>query len=124
MAVSDPLGITAQPLPALARKGDRHDVEAIAGTVQELGVDGVVVGLPLTLDGREGIQAHKALRFADLLRARLGVPVVPWDERMTTVQAERHLIESGVRREKRREIRDSVAAVFLLQSALDFRNRK
>ena len=62
--------------------------------------------------------------FAEKVRKHLEIPVETWDERMTTVQAERHLIASGVRREKRKEIRDSLAAVFLLQSALDLRNRK
>ncbi len=124
MAVSDPLGITAQPLPPIRREGDEKDIEAIAGTVRAYGVAAVVLGLPLHLDGREGDQARKAIRFGEKIRDRLGLPVETWDERMTTAQAERHLIESGVGREKRKEIRDSLAAVFILQSVLDFRGRK
>ena len=124
MAVSDPLGITAQPLPPIRREGDEKDIEAIAGAVREYDVAGVVLGLPLHLDGREGAQAQKAIRFGEKIRERLGLPVETWDERMTTAQAERHLIESGVSRGKRKEIRDSLAAVFILQSALDFRGRK
>ena len=123
-AVSDPLGITAQPLSAIPRRGDRRDIEAIGAIVRECGVDSVLVGLPLHLSGEEGTQAKKARLFAEKVREHLGIPVETWDERMTTAQAERHLIASGVRREKRKEIRDSLAAVFLLQSALDLRNRK
>ncbi len=124
MAVSDPLGITAQPLPAIRREGDEKDIEAIAAAARRYEVGGVVIGLPLHLDGGEGVQARKAIRFGEKIRERLGVPVETWDERMTTAQAERHLIESGVTREKRKEVRDSLAAVFILQSALDFRGRK
>lgn len=123
-AVSDPLGITAQPLAAIPRRGDRRDIEAIGATVREYSVGTVLIGLPLHLSGEEGTQAKSARLFAEKIRERLGIPVEPWDERMTTAQAERHLIASGVRRDKRKEIRDSLAAVFLLQSALDYRNRK
>lgn len=124
LAVSDPLGITAQPLPALGREGDRKDIEAIAAVVRDRGVSAVLIGLPLLPDGHEGTQAAKVRRFAGKLRERLGLPVETWDERMTTVQAERHLVASGLRREARREVRDSLAAIFILQCALDLRNRK
>ena len=124
VAVSDPLGITAQQLSAIRREGDRRDIEAIAAVAGEYGVDTVVIGLPLLPAGTEGNQAAKVLQFSQKVRDRLALPVVPWDERFTTAQAERHLIESGVRREKRREVRDSLAAALLLQSALDARNRK
>ena len=124
MAVSDPLGITAQPLPPIRRESDEKDIEAIAAAVRNYDVKGVVLGLPLHLDGGEGTQARKTIRFGDKIRERLGLPVDTWDERMTTAQAERHLVDSGVRREKRKEIRDSLAAVFILQSVLDFRGRK
>jgi putative Holliday junction resolvase len=123
-AVSDPLGITAQPLSAIRRQGDRRDLEAIGTIVREYSVGTVLIGLPLHMGGEEGTQAKRTRLFAEKIREHLGVPVETWDERMTTVQAERHLIASGVRREKRKEIRDSLSAVFLLQSALDYRNRK
>ena len=124
MAVSDPLGITAQPLPQIRREGDEKDIAAIAAAARDLDVRAVVIGLPLHLDGGEGDQARKAVRFGEKLRERLELPVEMWDERMTTAQAERHLVDSGVRRAKRKEIRDSLAAVFILQSALDARGRK
>lgn len=122
-ALSDPLGITAQPLPAIRRRGDNRDIEAIGELVREFSIDGVVLGLPLRLDGTEGEQAKRARAFGRKIADRLGVPVETWDERLTTVQAERHLIAAGLRREKRKEVRDSLSAVILLQSLLDCRNR-
>jgi putative Holliday junction resolvase len=123
-AVSDALGITAQSLAAIQRQGDNRDIETIGRLVREHSVGTVLIGLPLQLSGAEGIQAQKTRGFAEKIRERLGIPVEMWDERMTTVQAERHLIASGVRRVKRKEKRDSLSAVFLLQSFLDHRNRK
>ena len=123
-AVSDPLGITAQPLVAIQRQGETRDIEAIGALVREYSVRSVLIGLPLHLSGEEGTQAKQARQFGEKIAERLGVPVETWDERMTTAQAERHLIASGVRRKKRKEIRDSLSAVILLQSALDCRNRK
>ena len=124
VAVSDPLGITAQPLPALHREGNRKDIAGIGRRIAGLGVDSVVVGLPLLLNGDEGPQAARARAFGDMLSAELSLPVTMWDERLTTAQSERHLIGSGVRRERRKEIRDSLSAMILLQSFLDLRNRK
>jgi putative Holliday junction resolvase len=123
-AVSDPLGITAQPLVAIQRKGESRDIETIGELVREYSVRSVLIGLPLHLSGDEGTQAKQARKFGKRIAERLGIPVETWDERMTTAQAEHHLIESGVRRKKRKEIRDSLSAVILLQSALDYRNRK
>jgi putative Holliday junction resolvase len=123
-AVSDPLGITAQPLVAIQRQGESRDIEAVGDLVREYSVRTVLIGLPLHLSGEEGTQAKQARRFGERIAERLGIPVETWDERMTTAQAERHLIASGVRRKKRKEIRDSLSAVILLQSALDYRNRK
>ena len=124
VAISDPLGITAQPLPALHREGDRKDIAEIARLVAGQGVDSIVLGLPLLLNGDEGPQAARARAFGDMLSAELSLPVTMWDERLTTAQSERHLIDSGVRRERRKELRDSLSAMFLLQSFLDLRRRK
>lgn len=124
VAVSDPLGLTAQPLPALPREGDRKDIAAIGRIAAGMEVTDVVVGLPLLLNGDEGPQAARARAFGERLSAELSLPVTMWDERLTTVQSERHLVESGVRRERRKEIRDSLSAMFLLQSFLDLRGRK
>ena len=124
VAISDPLGLTAQPLPAIPRKGDRKDIAGIGRLAAEQGVTSVVVGLPLLLTGDEGPQAARARAFGEKLAAELSLPVTMWDERLTTAQSERHLIESGVRRERRKEVRDSLSAMILLQSVLDYRNRK
>lgn len=123
VAISDPLGITARHLATVRRRGDEQDIDAIAEAAKGHDIDTVIVGLPLLPDGQEGVQAKKARAFAEKLRERLDLPIAMWDERLTTAQAERHLIASGVRREKRREVRDSLSAVIILQSVLDFRRR-
>lgn len=124
VALSDPLGITAQAHPAIRREGDRKDVALIAEMAGRLEVSGFVFGLPLHEDGNEGKMAGMVRRFADKLHEATGLPVEMWDERFTTAQAERTLIDAGVRREKRREVRDSMSAVFILQGVLDLRNRR
>src|SRR5512135_2116379 len=124
IVVSDPLGLTVQPLPPIPREGDRKDIAVLARLAAEMGVTSVVVGLPLLLNGDEGPAAVRARSFGEKLQSETSLPVTMWDERFTTAQSERHLIESGVRREDRKEIRDSLAAMFLLRSALDFRKRK
>lgn len=124
VAVSDELGITARTLTAIRRQGDLKDIESIRSMSEEYGVEEVLIGLPLLPDGNEGAQAAKARRFGEKIREIIGLPVVLLDERFSTAQAERYLINSGVRREKRKEIRDSLAAALILQSALDARTRK
>jgi len=123
-AVSDPLGVTAQPLPPIRREGDRKDIAILARLVAEIGVTSVVLGLPLLLNGDEGPAAVRARAFGERLQAETALPVTMWDERLTSVQSERHLIASGVRREDRKGIRDSLSAMFLLQTALESRRRK
>jgi len=124
MAVSDPLGLTAQPLPPIPREGDRKDIAVLARLAAEKGVTSVVLGLPLLLNGDEGPAAVRARAFGERFQAETSLPVTMWDERLTSVQSERHLVASGVRREDRREIRDSLSAMFLLQTALDAQRRK
>lgn len=124
MAVSDPLGLTAQPLPPIRREGDRKDIAVLDRLAAEMGVTSVVLGLPLLLNGDEGPAAIRARAFGERLQAETALPVTMWDERLTSVQSERHLIASGVRREDRKGIRDSLSAMFLLQTALESRRRK
>ena len=124
VAVSDPLGLTAQPLPPIPRKGDRKDIAVLARLAAETGVTSVVIGLPLLLNGDEGPAAVRARAFGERMEAETSLPVTLWDERLTSVQSERHLIASGVRRADRKGIRDSLAAMFMLQSALDSGRRK
>jgi putative Holliday junction resolvase len=122
LALSDPLGITAQPFETLERRGERQDLDRLAEHVQRNDVRRVVVGLPLLMSGEEGTRARGAREFAARLAARLGqVQVELWDERLTTVQAERALLAGDVRRRKRREVVDRLAAVLILQSWLDAR---
>lgn len=118
LALSDELGFTAQPAGNLARTGSREVVRAVAKLVAGHGVSRIVVGHPLHLSGEEGERARDARETARRLEASLSVPVELWDERLTTAEAERALIEGGVRRARRREVVDSLAAVLILQSWL------
>jgi putative Holliday junction resolvase len=122
MALSDPLGITVNPLPPHVCRGARPDLEHVAGVVRSRGVTRVVVGLPLLMSGEDGEAAVAARRFAARLRGRIGeIEVELWDERLTTVQAERTLIAADVRRDKRRKVIDGLAAAIILQNYLDSR---
>jgi putative Holliday junction resolvase len=122
LALSDPLGITAQPHGFLERIGPKKDLAVIAELVREHEVAIVVVGLPKLLSGNEGSKAAEAREMAERLRRRLGgVAVELWDERLTTVEAERTLVAGKVRRQRRRERVDSLAAALILQGYLDAR---
>lgn len=120
VAVCDSAGTVATPVTTLTRSGDTgRDVAAIHNLVSEWEAEIVVVGLPRSLSGREGPAARAARAEIRKLRQSLDVPVVAWDERLTTVIAERQLIEQNVRRRKRRKIVDQLAAMLILQSWLD-----
>jgi len=123
LALSDPLGVVAHPLETLASDGARRDLERVERLIRDREVVRVVVGLPLHMSGDEGSGAAAARRFAARLRGRVpGVEVVLWDERLTTVQAERAMRAANVRRGKRREVIDGLAAVLILQNYLDSRS--
>jgi len=119
MAISDPLGLTAQGLPNLERKNKRADVAEIARQARERGADLILIGNPLHMSGSEGRQSAWAREFAAELTEREGLPVRLWDERLTTVEAARVLRSSGVGIEKRARAVDRLSAVILLQSYLD-----
>ena len=121
VAVSDPLGMFAQPVETWSRVGRKRDVAHLVEVAREREVAAVVVGLPIRTDGGEGPQAVEARRIADDLAGVLGddVAVVLQDERFTTAQAERTLIEGRVRRSRRKQVVDQVAAVLILQGWLD-----
>lgn len=121
VAVSDPAGIIAQPLLVIERTGGPADLSRIAAIVREQGVGRLVVGYPLTMAGERGTQAQRMDRFIARLRGVLSVGVVAADERLTTAAAERSLLEGDVRRGRRRQVRDAVAAALLLQGYLDRR---
>ncbi len=118
LAVSDELMITAQPLPTWRRRGEEEDLAHLEALVEAWGVNQVVVGHPRHLGGGVGESASRTQKFAELLKDRLALPVILWDERYSTVAAERTLIQAGVRRQRRQQVRDSVAALLILQSYL------
>ena len=120
VAVSDPLGLTAQPYDTFEAT-DPEVLNRIAQTADDLGVTEIVVGLPVSLDGSEGPAAVAARVFADEVRAATRLPVTLHDERFSSVTAERVLLEGDVRRAKRKDVRDRVAAAVFLQSYLDGR---
>jgi putative Holliday junction resolvase len=119
VALSDETATLASGLVTLARVGPRRDVKVLAGLVREHRVGTVVVGLPLRLDGSVGPQAEKIETFAESLRRALDVPVVTWDERLSSVAADELLAEAGVRRRDRKSRIDQAAAVLILQGYLD-----
>lgn len=119
LAVSDDLGVTAQGLASLPRTGEARDVEAIGAYIQRLGIEAIVVGLPKNMDGSLGPSAEAAQAFAQALHERLHVPVHLWDERLTTLAADRALVGAGLRRKARRKVVDQVAAMMILQGFLD-----
>ena len=123
VALSDPLGLTAQPLIVLERRGLAKDLEALCAMVQRHDVEAVIVGLPLTLRGERGVQAEKVASFSDALRRRVAVPVQFIDERFTTAQGERALREMGASRGQRKRVIDQVAAQLILQQFLDVQQR-
>jgi putative pre-16S rRNA nuclease len=121
IAVSDPLGITAQGLETLQRKNKRTDLEQLAKVVQKYEVKEIVVGLPLRMSGAEGSQAEKIQLFATELRKKFRLPVHLWDERLTSVEANRLLRETDLSIEKRGQAVDRMAAVLILQGWMESR---
>lgn len=119
IAVSDPLGKVAGNMMTLTRSTEATDLAQLGDLVRDREVTAIVVGLPRRTDGSEGPEARLVMRFAAKLERAAGVPVVLWDERYTTAQAEKLLVSAGVRREKRRLVVDKVAAGVILQSYLD-----
>jgi putative Holliday junction resolvase len=119
LAVSDELGITASPLMTLVRRSDDETVRQIAQLASKLRVTQIVVGLPRRTDAQEGEMERKVKAFAEKLRQEVSVPVVLFDERFTTRIAEQVLLEADLSRRKRKQVRDRLAAVILLQSFLE-----
>ena len=131
VAVSDPLGITAQGVETICRKDEnklRKTCARIEALIEEYQVTKIVLGLPKHMNNDIGDRAEKSMKlesaeksmaFGEMLKRRTGLEVVMWDERLTTVEAERTLIENKVRREDRKKYIDQIAAVFILQGYLD-----
>lgn len=122
VAVSDELGLTAQPVLTLERRRNpREDLRSLARLSRRFGVAGIVVGKPLHLSGEPGSQAAKAQALAAELGELTGLPIHMWDERLTTREAHRILYEAGHARQQHRQVVDQVAAALILQSFLDER---
>lgn len=122
VAVSDPLGLTAQKVETIWRKQEnklRRTLARIEELIAEYEVEKIVLGFPKNMNNTVGERAEKALEFGEMLKKRTGLEVIMWDERLTTVEADRTLIETGVRRENRKQYLDGIAAVFILQGYLD-----
>ncbi len=122
VAVSDAMGLTAQGVETIERKEEnklRKTCARIEELIRELGVETIVLGLPKNMNNTEGERAEKTRQFGEMLERRTGLPVIFWDERLTTVAAEQVLMENGVRRENRKAVIDKVAACLILQGYLD-----
>jgi putative holliday junction resolvase len=122
LAVSDPLGITAQGLETLERKNKRSDFARLEKTIREYGVREIVLGNPLRMSGEAGAQSMKVAEFAEELRQKLRIPVHLWDERLTSAEANRLLREAELSIRKRAQAVDRMAAVLILQSFLQARS--
>ncbi|GIO34846.1 MULTISPECIES: Holliday junction resolvase RuvX [Paenibacillus] len=123
VAVSDLLGWTAQGLEVVERRRDGSELERIASLVRDYEVEEIVVGLPKNMNGTIGPRGEICIDFADKLKEMLKLPVHLWDERLTTVSAERTLIEADVSRKKRKQVVDKMAASLILQNYLDSKTK-
>ena len=121
VAISDPLGITAQGLETLYRKNKKYDLQYLNRVIREYDIKEIVMGLPLRMSGAEGTQAEKIQAFAEDLRKRFGLPVHLWDERLTSAEANRLLRETDLSIEKRGKAVDRMAAILILQGWLERR---
>ncbi len=127
VAISDPLLITAQGIEIIRRKEEnklRQTLARIEALIEEYGVDRIVLGLPKNMNDTLGERAQLSLEFKEKLERRTGLPVVMWDERLTTVAADKAMMEAGIRRENRKDYVDKIAACLILQGYLDQREKK
>ena len=127
VAISDPLLITAQGIEIIRRKEEnklRQTLARIEALIEEYGVDTIVLGLPKNMNDTLGERAQLSLEFKEKLERRTGLPVVMWDERLTTVAADKAMMEAGIRREKRKDYVDKIAACLILQGYLDKREKE
>ncbi len=127
VAISDPLGITAQGKEIIRRERPdklRRTCARIEELIQEYEVGEIVLGLPKNMDGTEGIRVEKTKAFKEMIERRTGLNVVLWDERLTTVAADRYMDEAGIKGDKRKAVVDEIAAVFILQGYLDSKGNK
>ena len=121
VALSDPTMLIATGLETYTRKTNKLDIEHLARIIAENAVNKVVFGLPLNMDGSEGIRVVKTKSFAEKLKAQTGVEIDFFDERLSSVDAEAILVDAGVRRDKRKGVIDKLAATLILQGYLDYK---
>jgi putative holliday junction resolvase len=119
VAISDPLGFTAQGVKTIIRKNKKVDIEEINSLCSEYNVDTIVVGFPKNMNGTVGPQGEKVLKFCELIKESIELPIKMWDERLTTVAANRAMLEADLSRAKRKKIVDKMASTFILQGYLD-----
>lgn len=119
VAISDPLGITSQGITTIRRKGIKTDIIELREIIEEYNVEKVVMGLPKNMNNTMGPQGEKVLKFSEKFKEKFDLEVIFQDERLSTVSAERMLISSDVRRDKRKQVIDKVAATYILQTYLD-----
>ena len=127
VAISDELLLTAQGIEIIRRKDEnklRQTLARIEELIVEYGVEEIVLGLPKNMNATEGIHVELTNEFKEKLERRTGLAVHTWDERLTTVAADKAMIEAGIRREKRKDYVDMIAATFILQGYLDYRKNK
>lgn len=122
VAISDPLGITAQGVEIIRRQSEnklRQTLARIEEIISEYGAEKIVLGLPKNMNDTCGDRVDRALEFKAMLERRTGLEVITWDERLTTVSADKAMMEAGIRRERRKDYVDMIAAQFILQGYLD-----
>lgn len=119
VAVSDPLGYTAQGVTTIRRKNEDKDIEELVNLCKEYNVETIVSGLPKNMNGTVGPQSEKVLAFCEIIKRKIDIPVKMWDERLTTVAAEKAMLEADLSRAKRKKIIDKMAATYILQGYLD-----
>lgn len=127
VAISDPLFLTAQGIEIVRRKATgklRQTLARINELKEEYEVGKIVLGFPKNMNNTEGERCEKTLEFKEMLEKRTGLEVVLWDERLTTVEADRTMMQVGIRRENRKEYVDELAAIFILQGYLDYQSRQ
>lgn len=122
VAISDELGITAQPLTVIPAEDENSLFQELHNICRQHNVETIVVGIPLNMDGSSGTSAVQAKRFAEKIRSRLDIDVVEWDERLSSSAAEQVLLQADISRRRRKIVRDRLAAAIILQSYLDSRS--
>lgn len=119
VAVSDPLGFTAQGITTIRRGKNEQDIEELKKLCSEYSVETIVVGLPKNMNGSIGFAGEKIMAFTELIKESIDVKIELWDERLTTVAAHRAMLEADLSRGKRKKIVDKIAATYILQGYLD-----